>query len=110
MKIWFCREFGNSLCSNKRIFLRAPGFVMSTVLHLDLKRTTIATAELWVFTSNPNVYESRSLNLSEVEDLVAVMEQTVKVAARRTFVGRRRVLQAGLRSVRQKNGLELSVI
>ncbi len=54
---------------------------MSTLLHLDLKRTTNTTAELRVFTSNPNVYESRSLNLSEVEDLVAVMEQDYYVSA-----------------------------
>jgi hypothetical protein len=54
---------------------------MSTVLHLDLKRTTKTTAELRVFTSNPNVYESRSLNLSEVDVLVAVMERDYYVSA-----------------------------
>lgn len=54
---------------------------MSTLLHLDLKRTTNTTVELRVFTNNPNVYESRSLNLSEVDDLVGVMERDYYVSA-----------------------------
>ncbi len=53
---------------------------MSTLLHLDLKRTTNTTAELRVFRDNPNGYESRSLNLSEVDDLVGVMERDYYVS------------------------------
>lgn len=55
--------------------------MMTTTLHLDLKRTTTTTAELRVFRDNPNGYESRSLNLSEVDDLVSVMERDYYVSA-----------------------------
>ncbi|MBW4537540.1 MAG: CHAT domain-containing protein [Myxacorys chilensis ATA2-1-KO14] len=45
------------------------------ILHLSLQLLTPTTAEIRYFIDNPNVYQSRALLLSEIDDLIQLAEQ-----------------------------------